>query len=46
MTKTPSADLEVMGQAGRQYALDHFTTNSLLPKVIEIIENAIQEGIR
>jgi colanic acid biosynthesis glycosyl transferase WcaI len=36
----PFQELEEMGLAGREYALNNFTSETLLPKVIQIIENA------
>ena len=42
LASLPEQLLDKMGYAGRQYALQNFTTESCLPKVIEIIKNATQ----
>lgn len=39
LSTIPSKVLEEMGQLGREYALKNLTTEALLPKVIQIIEN-------
>jgi glycosyltransferase involved in cell wall biosynthesis len=43
LTGLPDHLLEKMGLAGRQYALRHFTSETCLPKVIEIIKRAAGE---
>lgn len=39
----PPETLACMGIAGREYALNHFTTEKLLPKVIQTMEKAAQK---
>jgi glycosyltransferase involved in cell wall biosynthesis len=39
----PKEMLEEMGFSGREYALNNFTTESSLPKVIQIIENIVDK---
>ena len=40
IANTPLVLLVEIGQAGRDYALDHFTTEKSLPILIDILENA------
>jgi glycosyltransferase involved in cell wall biosynthesis len=42
----PEHLLKDMGSAGRQYALQNFTTETCLPKVIDLIRNASLDGMR
>ena len=42
----PEQLLEQMGAAGREYALQHFSAETCLPKVIEIIQNAAGGGVQ
>lgn len=44
LSSIPSKVLEEMGLLGREYALKNFTTEALLPKVMDVIENVVREG--
>ena len=44
LSSIPSKILEGMGLLGREYALKNFTTEALLPKVMNVIENVVREG--
>jgi len=44
LSQASPSELLVKGQNGRKFAAEHFTTNKLLPKVIEVIENTIVKG--
>ncbi|MCE9614317.1 MAG: glycosyltransferase family 4 protein [Lentisphaerae bacterium] len=39
----PAAERERRGQAGRAYALTHFTRNACLPRLVQLIESAAAE---
>ncbi len=43
ITHMPPKKLTSMGQAGRSYALQHFTADNLLPKVSAVLENCVEK---
>ena len=45
LTSLPKDLLEKMGAAGREFILQNFTSETCLPKMIEIIENAAQVSV-
>jgi len=46
LIKLPEQLLAQLGSAGQQHALENFTAEACLPKMIEIIESAAVHDVR